>query len=77
MSSHILEKAKIASIKLILLNSQLSLTDHMSRLEDLRLPWTAPYGVLSTGRRDRGEPKKRYKDSLQEYFGACDVDYHK
>ena len=29
---------------------------------------------LSTGTRDRGAPKKRYKDSLRKSLGACQID---
>ena len=40
------------------------------------LPKIALYGELSTGHRDRGAPKKRYKDSLPKTLGTCHIDHH-
>jgi len=33
------------------------------------------YGELSSGHRDRGAPKKRYKDSLRKSLGVCHIDW--
>lgn len=38
------------------------------------MPKIALYGELSTGYRDRGAPKKQYKDSLKKSLGACNID---
>ena len=41
-----------------------------------RLPKIALYGELSTGRCDRGAPKKRCKDSLNKTLGTCHIDHY-
>ncbi|XP_037779487.1 uncharacterized protein LOC119576032 [Penaeus monodon] len=66
----VLEQAEIISIEAMLLKSQLRWAGHVSRMEEHRLPKIALYGKLSTGHRDRGAPKKRYKDSLKKSLGA-------
>ena len=71
----VLEQAKITSIEAMLLKSQLRWAGHVSRMEDHRLPKIALYGELSTGNRDRGAPKKRYKDSLKKSLSACHIDH--
>ncbi|XP_063588714.1 uncharacterized protein LOC134765849 [Penaeus indicus] len=71
----VLEQAEISSIEAMLLKSQLRWAGHVSRMEEHRLPKIALYGELSTGHRDRGAPKKRYKDSLQKSLGACQIDH--
>ena len=45
-------------------------------MEDHRLPKIALYGELSSGHRNIGAPKKRYKDTLKKALGACDIDHH-
>ena len=42
---------------------------------DHRLPKIVLYGELSTGHRDRGAPKKRYKDSLKKSLSTCHIDH--
>jgi len=71
----VLEQAEIISIEAMLLKSQLRWAGHVSRMEEHRLPKIALYGELSTGHRDRGAPKKRYKDSLKKSLGACHIDH--
>ena len=36
---------------------------------------TCKYSMVYTGHRDRGAPKKRYKDSLKKSFGSCGIDH--
>ncbi|XP_063595009.1 uncharacterized protein LOC134771986 [Penaeus indicus] len=71
----VLEQAEISSIEAMLLKSQLRWAGHVSRMEEHRLPKIVLYGELSTGHRDRGAPKKRYKDSLKKSLGACQIDH--
>ena len=70
----VLEQTEITSIEAILLKSQLSWAGHVSRMDDHRLPKIALYGELSAGHRNRGAPKKRYKDSPKKSLGACHID---
>ena len=58
----------------MLLKAQLRWAGHVSRMEDHHLPKITLYGELSSGQRDRGAPKKRYKDSLRKYLGVCHID---
>ena len=71
----VLEQAEITSIEVILLKSQLRWSGHVSRMDDHRLPKIALYGKLSIGHRNRGAPKKRYKDSLKKSLGTCHIDH--
>ena len=71
----VLEQANITSIEAMLLKSQLRWAGHVFRMEDHRLPKITLYGELSTGHRDIGGPKKRYKDSLKKSLGACHIDH--
>ena len=71
----VLEQAEVLSIEAMLMKSQLRWAGHVSRMEDHRLPKIVLYGELSTGHRDRGAPKKRYKDSLKKSFGSCGIDH--
>ena len=71
----VLEMAKVTSIEAMLLKTQLGWAGHVSRMEDHRLPKIVLYGELSTGHRDKGAPRKRYKDTLKRSLATCDVDY--
>ena len=71
----VLERAETTSIEAELLKSQLRWAGHVFRMEDHRLPKIALYGELSTGYRDKGAPKKRYKDSLKKSLGVCHIDH--
>ena len=71
----VLEQADIASIEAMLLKIQLRWAGHVSRMEDHRLPKIILYGELSSGLRNRGAPKKRYKDNLKKSLGACNISH--
>ncbi|GFR78684.1 hypothetical protein ElyMa_005856100 [Elysia marginata] len=43
-------------------------------MDDHRLPKIVMYSELSSGYRERGAPRKRYKDSLKRTLSACDID---
>ena len=62
----VLERADITSIKAMFLKIQLRWAGHVSRMEDHRLPKIILQGELSSGLRNRGAPKKRYKDTLKK-----------
>ena len=72
----VLQLAEITSIEAMLLKSQFRWAGHVSRMKDQRLPKIALYGELSTGHRDRGAPKKRYKDHLKKSLDTCHIDHH-
>ena len=70
----VLQQAGITSVEAMLMKTQLRWAGHVSRMEDHRLPKIVLYGELSTGHRDRGAPKKRYKDSLKKSLSTCHID---
>ena len=41
-----------------------------------RLQKIVLYGELSTGHRDKGAPRKRYKDTMKRYLATCNIDHH-
>ena len=59
----------------MILKYQLRWAGHVSRLEDHRLPNIVTFGELSSGHRDRGAPKKRFKDNLKKSLTACNIDH--
>ena len=71
----VLEQADITSIEAMLLKVQLRWAGHVSRMEDHRLPKIILYGELSSGLRNKGAPKKRYKDTLKKSLGACNISH--
>ena len=71
----VLERADITSIEAMLFKVQLRWAGHVSRMEDHRLPKIILYGELSSGLRNRGAPKKRYKGNLKKSLGACNISH--
>ena len=71
----VLERADITSIEAMLLKIQLRWAGHVARMEDHRLPKIILYGELSSGLRNRGAPKKRYKDTLKKSLGAYNISH--
>ena len=71
----VLERADITSIEAMLLKIQLRWAGHVSRMDDHRLPKIILYGELSSGLRNRGAPKKHYKDNLKKSLGACNISH--
>ena len=61
----VLERADITSIEAMVMKIRLRWAGHVSRMGKDRLPKIAMYGELSSGYRNRGAPKKRYKDLLK------------
>ena len=59
----------------MLLKTQLRWAGHVSRMDVHRLPKIVLYGELSTGHRDRGAPKKRFKDLLKKSLSDCHSDH--
>lgn len=71
----VLEQAGLSSVEAMLMRAQLRWAGHVSRMEDHRLPKIVLYGELSSGNRNRGAPKKRYKDCLKKTLSACHIDH--
>ena len=71
-NTEVLEKAKITSIEATLLKTQLGWAGHVFRMADHRLPKI----VLSSGCRNRGAHRKRYKDMLKKALKVCNINPH-
>ena len=71
----VLELAEVSSIEAMILKYQLRWAGHVSRMEDHRLPTIVMFGELSSGHRERGAPKKRFKDTLNKSLTACNIDH--
>ena len=70
----VLEKAELPSVESILLKQQLHWAGHVARMEDSRMPKAVLFGELKAGKRNRGAPKKRYKDQLKKQFSLAKID---
>ena len=70
----VLVRADATSIEAMLLKTRLRWAGHVSRMEDHRLPKIALYGELSSGHRNKGAPKKRFKDCLKASLNTCQID---
>lgn len=71
----VLEQAEIPSVEATILKHQLRWAGHVSRMEDHCLPKIVMFSELSTGHRERGAPKKRFKDSLKKSLSTCNIDH--
>ncbi len=71
--SHILKQADLPSIHTLLQRNQARWAGHVVRMSDERLPKQLLYGQLSEGKRHRGRPKKRFKDSLKDSLRSLGI----
>ena len=62
----VFKRASLPSIESILLQAPLRLAGHVSRMEDIRKPKVVFFSELQEGKRNRGAPRRRYKDQLAE-----------
>ena len=72
--TEVLDRAGLPSIYTMLMQSQLRWAGHVVRMPDNRLPKILFYGELQEGKRNRGCPKKRYKDCLKTSLKAFRID---
>ena len=63
------------SIKSIFLHVLLRWAGYVSRMEDLRMPKAVFFSELQEGKRDRGSPRKRYKDQLQKQLAQAGISH--
>ena len=64
-NEEVLKRASLPSIESILLQVQLHWAGHVTRMADVRMPKAVFFSELQEGKRDRGVPRKRYKDQLK------------
>ena len=61
----VLDRAKMTSIEAMILKAQLRWVGHVIRMDDHRLPKQLMYGELTSGKRNQGRPRKRFKDCVK------------
>ena len=74
-NEEVLVRANIESIESMLMLKQLRWAGHVSRMDASRLPKVIFCGELKQGKRDRGAPKKRFKDQLKRQLSLVRIDH--
>ena len=72
-NEEVLEKASLPSVETILFQVQLPWAGHVSRMEDIRMPKAFFFNELQEGKRNRGAPRKRYKDQLKRQLARAGI----
>ncbi|KAI8499112.1 hypothetical protein Bbelb_228760 [Branchiostoma belcheri] len=72
-NTEVLGRANLQSMEAMLMTRQLRWAGHLARMEDSRMPKAVFYGELCQGKRDRGAPRKRFKDQLKRQLIAADI----
>ena len=71
----VLKRASLPSIESILLQVHLRWAGHVTRVEDVRMPKAVFFRELQEGKRDRGAPRKRYKDQLKRQLAQAGISH--
>ena len=71
----ILKKASVPSIESILFKVQLHWAGHDTRMEDIHMPKAVFFSEPQEGKRDRGAPRKRYKDQLKRQLAQAGISH--
>ena len=74
-NDEVLKTASLPSKESILLQVQLRWAGHVTRMEDVRMPKAVFFSELQEGKRDRGAPKKRYKDQLKRQLAQTGINH--
>ena len=74
-NEEVLKGASLPSIESILLQVQLHWAGHISRMEDIHLPKTVFFSELQAGKRDRGAPRKHYKNQLKRQLAQAGISH--
>ena len=57
----------------MILKTQLRWVGHVIRMDDQRLPKHLLFGELRSGNRNRGRPRKRFKDCVKAHVGHAGI----
>ena len=71
----VLKKASLPSIEPILLQMQFCWAGHFARMEVIHMPKAVFRSKLQEGKRDRGAPRKRYKDQLKRQLAQAGISH--
>ena len=58
-----------------MLQVKLRWAGHVTRMEDLRMPKAVFFSELQEGKRNRGAPRKRYKDRLKRQLAQAGISH--
>ena len=72
-NEEVLKRTSLPSIESTLLQVQLRLAGHVTRMEDVRMPKAVFFSGLREGKRDRGAPRKRYKDQPKRQLAQAGI----
>ena len=74
-NEEVLKRASLPSIDPILFQVQLRWAGHITRMEDVRMPKAVFFSELQEGKRDRGVPRKRYKNQLKRELARAGISH--
>ena len=74
-NEEVLARADTTSVEAMLMLRQLHWAGHVTRMASSRMPKAVFYGELSQGKRDRGAPRKRFKDQLKRQLTQAGIDH--
>ena len=70
-NEEVLKRASLPWIESILLQVQLRWAGHVTRMEDVHMLKAVFFSELQEGKRDRGAPRKRYRDQLKRQLAQA------
>ena len=74
-NTEVLSRASIPSMAATLCKRRLRWLGHVKRMDDTRIPKQLLYGELAHGKRSRGRPKLRFKDTCKYSLVKCHIDH--
>ena len=74
-NEEVLKRASLPSLESILLQVQLRWAGHVTRMEDVRMPRAIFSSEFQEGKRDRGAPRKHYKDQLKRQLAQAGISH--
>ena len=72
-NNEILERTGLPSMEDLLIRKNIRWTGHLMRISPDRLPKQVLYSQLSSGHRNRGRPRLRFKDTIKRNLKLRDI----
>ena len=73
-NTEVLDRAGLPTMYTLLRQRRMRWIGHVRRMEDGRIPKDILYGELAVGKRPRGRPQLRYKDTCKRDMKALEID---
>ena len=73
-NTEVLKKAGLPSMEDMLIQTNLRWLGHVKMMDHQRLPRQLLYSQLCEGKRSRGRPRLRFKDTVKRNFKKLDID---